>query len=86
MKEDCKECEITNLIKRSVMIPVYCICAFLFFVGALFINLLQLLNYVLFEFTFPWLRKNINFYLQDIILNRKNFSNFLVFKFFVLKL
>src|SRR6218665_1025920 len=68
---DSEECRIAAFVLRTIRLPFYFILAFLFFVGALFINFLQLLNYLAFEYTFPWLRRNINYYLQDIILNRE---------------
>lgn len=62
---------IERLLLKSARIVTLSIMAILVFITSILINGVQLLNYILLEFTLPNLRRHINAYLQDIILSRK---------------
>lgn len=59
-----------RLVRKAGMLVVISIVAFLYFITCLLINFAQLVNFLLFQYTFPSLRRHINWYLQELILSQ----------------
>lgn len=70
---------LSQLVRKSGTLVLISVVAFLYFITCLLINFAQLVNLLLFQYTFPSLRRHINWYLQELILSRK-FDNFLRFR------